>query len=229
MSDAVEALGGDVRETLAASWLGRAEGARSTAETFRVVAAGLRALAAEPELVTLAARAVDDELRHADLCWRMACRYAGRVMPEPPPRPLDLPRYDGADEALRHTLHVVGQCCLNETTASAFLERCLKLATDEPVRAPLRALLADEVDHARLGWAHLASPRLSAQTRAAVAGWLPRMVATNRRMWHKPELPVAPVYAAHGLPSTAEVDAAVEAALADLIVPGLRHVGIAVG
>lgn len=187
------------------------------------------ALGAEAELIALARRAVDDELRHADRCWQLACVYAGRLLPAAEPRPGQLPRYDGASEELRASLLVVAQCCLNETTASAFLERCLHATTAPLVRATFRELLSDEVDHARLGWAHLASPRLSSETRAQIAAWLPSLVAANLRAWHaRPDVPTAPVYAVHGVLPLATTNAAVDAAVDDLILPGLRHVGIEV-
>jgi hypothetical protein len=221
------ALDAEQRQVIAEIWLGRAAGERGSTETFRVVAASLAALDAEPALIALARRAVDDELRHAARCLELACRYAGRALVEPgPPRP-ELPRYDAAPGAVRHALHVVGQCCLNETTASAFLERCLLHATSAPVRATFRALLADEVDHARLGWAYLASPRLSPDLRAAIAAYLPSLIATNLRSWRaRPTVPADPIFATHGVLPWATVDEAVLAARDELILPGLRHVGI---
>jgi rubrerythrin len=217
------------REVVALVWHGRANGERATAETFRIVADGLAALGAEPELTAMARRAVDDELRHAELCWRLAEYYAARTLPAPRVVALDLPTYDGASDELRHTLHVTAQCCLNETTASAFLERCLRDATDKAARALLRELLSDEVEHARLGWAHLASPRLSTETRQAVASWLPRMAATNARMWgRRPAIAITAAHAAFGVPAWETVDEVVAAAFEELIVPGFRHVGIAI-
>ena len=217
------------RAVVAEVWLGRARGERGSAETFRLIAAGLAALEAEPELVALARRAIHDELRHAERCWQLACSYAGRELPQPAVPALDLPTYDGASEALRHTLHVCAQCCLNETTAGVFLERCMRETTAAPARALVRELLADEVEHARLGWAHLASPRLSTGTRQALASWLPQMIATNRRMWgRRPPIAIAPEHAAHGVPSWETIEEVVATALDELIVPGLAHVGIAV-
>lgn len=227
MTADVDTLADDERRVISDIWYRRAEGERAASETFRVVTDGLAALDAEPELIALSKRAVDDELRHADRCWQLSCIYAGRVRPEAAPRDGALPRYIGASEELRHSLLVVGQCCLNETTASAFLERCLQTTTAPAARATFRVLLSDEIDHARIGWAHLASPRLSAEARAAIAAWLPSMIASNLRAWHaRPDVPTAPVYAAHGVLPLASTNQAVDAAVADLILPGLRHVGI---
>jgi hypothetical protein len=223
----VDVLADTERSLISDIWYRRAEGERGSANTFRVVADGLAALDAEPELIALARRAVDDELRHADRCWQLACLYAGRLLATPDARPGELPSYESAPEALRHSLHVVGQCCLNETTASAFLERCLQHTRAELPHATFRELLSDEVDHARLGWAHLASPRVSTETRAAIAAWLPSMIATNLRAWQaRPDVPVDPVYAAHGVLPLATTNQAIAAAVDDLIIPGFRHVGI---
>jgi hypothetical protein len=225
----VSALDLDARRAIGNVWLARAQGESATAETFQLISEGLAALHSEPEIITLANEAIEDELRHAERCWELACIYADRELAKLPPLTLNFPTYAGASEELRHTLHVVAQCCLNETTASAFLERSLQLAASAQVRSTLRELLGDEVRHARIGWAHLASPRLSTATRQAVAQWLPQLIATNLRMWRRrPAVVVEPVYPEHGVLAGATIDEVVEVALDQLILPGLRHVGIMV-
>jgi hypothetical protein len=220
-------LDAERRRVVAEVWRGRADSERSTAETFRIVANGLAALDAESDLIALARRAVDDEMRHAKRCWQLACLYADRELPVPRPHALVLPSYEGATEELRHTLHVVGQCCLNETTASAFLERSLQLVRAEPVRTVLRELLRDEIDHARIGWAHLASPLLSTATRQAIAPWLPQMIATNSRTWCRQlDILLDDVHAEHGVPTWSTIAEVTATALDELILPGLRHVGL---
>jgi hypothetical protein len=62
MEDGLTALSFDDRRVIASAWQGRAQGERTAAETFRVVADGLVELAAEPDLIALARRAIDDEL-----------------------------------------------------------------------------------------------------------------------------------------------------------------------
>lgn len=42
---------------------------------------------------------------------------------------------------------------------TSLMTRCLEVAKDEEIRTTLRDLLRDEVQHARLGWAHLAAER----------------------------------------------------------------------
>src|SRR5204863_1917294 len=135
---------------------GRAASEGVVSESFRVMAASLAALHAPDELVALAARGIDDELRHAELCHHVASRVAGQALEPPAPLPFALPAIN-APEELRHSLYVLGHCALNETTASAYLRIALADASGALAHAALRELLSDEIDHSRLGWAHLAT------------------------------------------------------------------------
>src|SRR5262249_45765141 len=160
----------------------------------------------DPSLIELAARAVDDEMRHTELSRRVASRYAQRDIPPTPILPLSVPRHERASDRLRHVLHVVGQCCMNETIASSFLETTLapaRLATSAP-----RGVVSDEVDHGRVGGALLGS--LDDRTRHEVEPWLPSMAIANLRMWRTAPrtYPEGSTLAAHGLPSETVVEAA---------------------
>lgn len=224
---AIDSLDPADRRALAQVWAGRAEGEARTAATFRWIHSLLLADGAAPALCALAERAVQDERRHAELCAAVASVYAGHVVPPPavPSQPT-LPVYSQAPESLLPALHVVGQCCLNETTAVAFLKTCLAHARSPFVRPVLRALLADEIDHARLGWSYLAAPAAEA-TRKAIAPWLLPMLQTNLRVWRdRPKLPLRPALAEHGCPPAEAIDQVVVAATRELVVPGLAHVGV---
>jgi hypothetical protein len=177
----IEALEDGQRAELTEVWLGRAASERRVADAFEVVRDALAALRAPDEVVKLATRAVDDEYRHEELSRVVASRFAGREL-EPPPRlALVVPEHTGADGELLHTLHVIGHCAMNETFASAFLETSLAFAKAPLARAAVQELLSDEIDHARLGWAHLGS--LDAKRRTEVAPWLLPMVRANLKMW----------------------------------------------
>jgi hypothetical protein len=54
---------------------------------------------------------------------------------------------------------LVAVCCISETMNVALMTRCLEVVKDEEIRSTLHELLRDEVQHARLGWAHLAAER----------------------------------------------------------------------
>jgi hypothetical protein len=223
----MEALSERDRERLAQIWLYRSATERRVADSFEVITASLRRRAAPAALIAISARAVDDEYRHTELSRVVASRFAARELVAPPRLPLEAPKHEGASPALRDTLFVVGQCVLNETTASAFLESCLEHARGELARVALRELLSDEIEHGRLGWSYLAW--LDEAERAAVGPWLLPMAYLNLKLWRE-ETPADPehvaVLAEHGAPPAAVIHEALVGALTSLIVPGLRELGM---
>src|SRR5262249_43197350 len=88
----------------------------------------------------------------------------------------------------------------------------------------------DDVDHARIGWALLASDRLPEGFRAELERALPTLVRIARNAWlaratdHDDAAPRG-----HGCLSGARVREAVDEALRDLVLPGVEHFGIATG
>jgi hypothetical protein len=222
----LEALEPAQRSQLAAVWLARAASEQRVAGAFEVVRDALEDLRSEPQLLALAARAVDDEHRHAELARQVASRFAGREL-EPPARlTLVVPEHRGAPDRLRCSLHVLGHSAMNETFASAFLEAALGSCRAPYARASLRELLSDEVDHARIGWAHLAA--LGSEKRAELAPWIDSLVRANLKMWRESgrEYPSDPALHRHGAPSAEVVESALLGAVRDLIIPGLDHFGI---
>lgn len=221
----LDALDDDDRQQLVAVWLGRAASEERVATSFRVMCDSLAALAAPDEIAALAARGVDDELRHAEICRTVASCIAGRELPPPPALRFELPQID-APEEIRHSLYVLGHCALNETTASAFLEATLVQTSGVLARAALRELLADEMDHGRIGWAHLAA--LAPAARQRLSPWLLPLVKANLRAWRESPRLCAPrpALVAHGAPDGDTVERALLTAVRALIVPGLRHLGL---
>lgn len=229
---AVDALDGEARDFLARMWLSQAATELRVARSFAVVHAALRTLRADPGLVSIAARAVDDEHRHAALCKRMAAAYFGAEVVDPPELPFAPPAHAAATSAEeRSVLHVIGQCAFNETFASGYLSASLEGAKVPLARAALSELLSDEVDHARIGWAYLAT--LPEGHRAAVEDWLLPLAVCNLREWRALATPRLDAVAArgqdvlaeHGFPRADVVEAALVTTLRDLVVPGLRHFG----
>jgi hypothetical protein len=224
--DSIAELSSRERCMLADVWLGRAASERRVADSFVVVRDALASLDAAEELVDLATRAIDDEMRHAELSRDVASRYACEPLAHPPRLALAIPLHAGASERLRHVLHVVGQCAFNETIASAFLEAALAEATAPLARAALRELLSDEIDHARLGWALLGT--LDRELLREVDAWLAAMAIANLRMWREAHRAYAcdAKLAMHGAPSVESVENALILAFRDLILPGFEHLGM---
>jgi hypothetical protein len=221
----LEALCDEDRRDLVAVWIGRAASEQRVSTSFQIMRDSLTALAAPEDLRALAARGIDDELRHAEICRTVASRIAGTEVAQPPPLAFALPQIDAPEET-RHALYVLGHCALNETTASAFLEATLTKTRGALARAALRELLADEMDHGRIGWSHLAT--LAPAARRRLVPWLAPLVAANLRSWRAtPRLSQArPALVAHGAPDPDTVEHALLTATRELIVPGLAHLGL---
>lgn len=221
--DSIDALDEATRALVSKSWLSRAAAERRAADIFELIAASLRALDGQAVLIELADRSIDDELRHAEICRLVASRYAGREL-SAERLFVDPPAHVGASEALRHSMWIVGQCAFNETTASAFLDESLEQSRAPLARAALRELLSDEIDHARIGWAHLAS--MSRSRLQELAAFIPRMLEANRREWSRAAGADDDRYAAHGFISRAAIARVVDAAEREVIAPGLERLGL---
>jgi hypothetical protein len=193
--------------------------------SFGVVHEALLTLDAPKPLCDLAERAVDDEMRHGELCRMVASHYAGKELDLHPDLPFSYPAHEAASDALRPLLHVVGQCCFNETIASSFLEASVEAATDPFAKAALRELLSDEIDHGRIGWAAIAAS--PAQVRGQLQAWLLPLARGNLKMWRDASRPYpdADALEAHGAPSAARVEQALVTAFVGLIIPGLQALG----
>jgi hypothetical protein len=225
---AIDQLSDAQRNELASIWLARAASERRVADAFEVIRNAFRDLYGDTALSALSVRAIDDEFRHAELSRRVASRYAGRELAEPERLRLVVPEHPGASPRLLRTLHILGHCAMNETFASAYLEAGLLYADAGLARAALRSLFSDEIDHARLGWAHLAG--LDADERAELAPWLPALVRANLKMWRDTPRPYPsdPVLHAHGAPPADAVERALLDAIWLLIIPGLERFGLPV-
>jgi hypothetical protein len=90
-----------------------------------------------------------------------------------------------------------------------------------------REHLKDEIDHARLGWAHLASDAVDRDLSQRLGRRLSRLLEVNVAEWKRPDehLPREGVRA-HGHLSVEENDAVVDAAVRDVVLPGFALLGI---
>jgi hypothetical protein len=117
------------------------------------------------------------------------------------------------------------QSCLSETVGSAALKTLLDRARGPVVRAALRELLRDEIDHARIGYAHLSSGLVSANHKDHVRRALPTLLEVTRGAWLAESDSAPPIVpAGHGCFSYAEVRDVVEDAIQNLVIPGMAEV-----
>jgi hypothetical protein len=220
----IEALGEADRAALAERWGARAANELATSTAFAEIYRGLVALGAPLELLAGAARAVEDELRHAWICHHVATRYAQRDLDAPRVAPTAPPRFQGCNEREARVLHVVLHACLNEGFAVAYLGACLERATAPLAHAAVQELMRDEVEHARLGWAFLAGA--SPADRALVEQALPELVKHAKRLWLDDDGYPATLPKGHGCLGLDELGPLVAQALDELVLPGFEHVGV---
>lgn len=214
-------LDDDLRARIARHWLHRSASERGVSVAFTHLRPRLVATGVSEPVLALVDKAIDDEQRHADLCVQLASRYAGTDQATPPPRFDALPDFGTKDERLEVALIVTGMCCINESIASEWIRSCWQAATAEIAVAANREHLKDEIDHARLGWAHLASDHVDAATRSLVARRVPKMIEVNVAEWKRPDEHLPPEgVRAHGHLSREENDAVIDAAVRDVVLPG---------
>ena len=224
----VDALPTATRAVVADIWQRRMIAELHSSSTFAYLVEALTAIDGPDLLIALARRAIDDERRHGEICAAMSARYSGTGVDVPAPPPLQgLPRHVGADARQSRILHVIAQGCCNETTATAFLERSMQAAEHPLPRAAMRELLADDLDHARLGWMMLAA--LDADARSQVEARLPELLMRNLASWrNRGQSEESDVMRSHGMLPWREVDALVLESMRDLTVAGFAHAGFRV-
>ena len=225
----IDALEPALRERLGRQWASRATAELRVASIFATLSAGLLESGADPAVLGIAARAVSDEVRHAEICRRLAERYSGHAVAWPAPGRGSMPRLARAPVDLRATLHTVAMGCVNETIASAWLEASLRTAISPLARAALRELIADDIHHARLGWAHLASSFVGDATRRDLGAWLPALLDAAAMQWtrdSKDKLPEG--CPEHGVPSNEATRRVVRDTVAGVVLPGFESLGVPV-
>lgn len=224
--ETVERLAAGDRRWLASYWRQRATSELNARQGFLALAASLEQYPSDPVVHQLVARALDDEIRHADLCTGLARLYAPEAWPPPEaPPPFDAPDY-GATGPLKVALQITAMSCISETLAIVFLRACQQTIDSPVLRTLHRSHLSDELQHARLGWAHLAwcAPDL----RQAVRPHLDGLITTHIQQWRTriATLP-EPGIPGHALPPRAQLDAAICEAADNLLRPGFAWLGMA--
>ena len=220
------------RARLAATWMRRSQAEYLAVSTVSVLAIDLVAAMAPADVLSLCLRAGIDEVRHAELCLRMAEIYSGeRHMPPPGMSSLpDDPERPRLHQALANTMLV---SCVSETYATTVLAATRDVTEDPTAKAVLTAIYSDEVMHARLGWAYLryaidtggqgAIDAASAMVPIALRG------VANVVERERPDGEVTDAVRRHGLMTPEEEREIFAACVRDVLVPGFTALGIAVG
>ena len=159
------------------SWLWRMEQEHLAVSVFSRLAIKLALLGCQPVVLEMVTRAAADEVRHASLCGAVARRWLGDdAVPEffvGAPLKTDW-RAATAQQAV--VLDVIETCCVSETLTGVFFTHMLAMTTEPVARATVKSLLADELDHGRVGWAYLNERHQRGDDFAFVDEYLPAIV-----------------------------------------------------
>ena len=224
----IDALAPALRDALARHWTHRASSELSVAVALEELRPRLRDVGAARVVLDLVDKAIDDERRHGRLCVDLASRYHGSEVPCPAPRPHELPAFGTGDERTEVAMLVTGMCCINESIACAWLRACFRAATSPLAAFANKIHLEDEVDHARLGWAHLASSHVGDAVRASVRARVKDLVRVNVAEWRRDDAFLPPEgEPAHGHLSRDDHTQVIDDAVRDVVWPGLALVGVA--
>ena len=222
----IEAMLPSARRAVADTWQRRAHEELKVAAAFTVLCRELLETGADAQVVAVASRAVNDEVRHGEICRLLASRYRGEDLPWPPAVAID-PHPPRDDVEVRTALHVTAMCCVNEAIAAAYLETSFAAATGLCARAALRELLQDEVEHARVGWIYLGRAVGSAPLRRAVqANVLALVQKVVGCWWDGSAITLRDGMPEDGLPSVAVMRACATTAVREIVLPGFTQVGL---
>ncbi len=218
---------GIIRARVASTWAFRTRAEIEAAARFARMASELAEVGATEVVTRGAADAAADELRHRDLCARLAARWGEPNAADHVPPRHRIGRSD-MDPRDRLLVEVVAVCCVSETMNTSLLTRCLEVAKDEEIRTTVHELLQDEVRHARLGWAHLAAERAAGRGQF-LRDVLPLALAASVEpgfLQGQPHVPWTDALFDYGELPSAELVQIYRDTLDLVVFPGLDAVGI---
>ena len=171
------------RREAALQWAGRARNEHGSVQQFAQLTQVLASACVELELLGVLARMITDEVRHAELCARMAqtlwpegLSREPRVFRWPQPRPpwadpaSPRDRVDTEERLVWAAGTILTACCLGETLSKPMLDALVVVSTEPLAEAVSRQILRDGHLHATFGFEalELLWPRLSEAGRAGL-------------------------------------------------------------
>ena len=206
-------------------------GEYTAVDLFAQLASGLALHGAPFDLVAAATRIPSDEIRHADLAFRMARLLSERDV-EVQFDPVSVnKRWTEAKSLEAIDVTIVEVSAIGETLSCALLGECRKRASDPTVRAIFSSIVADEVHHARLGWYYLAwrAPQWTRPERQRIADRAGALVVdVEARFWNGRDAPEEARSAARalGVLESEGQRKAVRSIMEDEVVPALDALGL---
>ena len=157
------------------SWRARALHEHQSSCVFSRLLPQLIEAEASIEYKTCVLRAAMDEIRHASLCMHVVRYLGGDPVIEASLATEALPEHPNRTARERVLRNVIFACCMSETVSTSLLAEERELATEPRIQRIVEQLSADEILHAKLGWALLEEwlPQLTNDERAGLARYLP--------------------------------------------------------
>jgi hypothetical protein len=160
-------------------WSYRAGLEASAAVRFDRLADRMIAASAAPDLIAIAREASQQEHTHVRLCADLAARFGvDAAVPMATAPEVAPPSWSVHDRLL---YEVVAFCCVAETANAAVVMTGEAEVDDRAVRRAVHTILADEVQHSRLGWRFLATHPIDDRQRGWLGHYLPVMMAGTVR------------------------------------------------
>lgn len=214
-------------QLIAATWNFRARAERSARLRFTRLAETLSEEGVPEQILTMAHTAIEDETRHIKLCDTLAESF-GWDRPIGPPTPHGaIGPTDGAPGD-RLLFEMVAFCCVTETINAAMLLEVRRIVEEPQIRETVQAILKDEVNHSKLGWAYLQHARNQGRG-AFLPKWLPKMFygAGVEEIYAEDNgSREAPHLAAYGELSFGRRTGIFRASMRDIVLPGLETMGV---
>ncbi|MCB9609663.1 MAG: ferritin-like domain-containing protein [Polyangiaceae bacterium] len=210
-----------VRELLRDEWTRDAQLEHASIASFARFTLELMALGAPPQLLMAAQRAAADEIRHAQDCFALASRYAGRAVG---PAALDVTGSLEIPDLDTFAVSCFVEGCIGETVAALIAEAQLDVVQDDQVRETLQRIAEDEATHAELAWLSLAwaIPRGTVNLKRRLQSALDTAMAQSALVAQSLSLDEVEQLHAHGRLTQAERQDVREHCLAEVIEPCLK-------
>lgn len=139
------------RDSAIATWRGRMVNEHISAQVWAGLVPQLMAAAAPPSILAAVPAAIADELRHAEQCAGVVLALGGDPVARLPPI-VTVPEHDDVSPLEGALRNLISVGCLSETIAVSIIRAEHAELDGTALGEVLRSILADEIQHARLGW-----------------------------------------------------------------------------
>jgi hypothetical protein len=211
-----------IRALLAQRWAADAALEHASVASFARFVLDLLALGAPASMVRDAQEAMRNEIAHAERCYALASRHAGRAIG---PGPLPIAGVAVGGSRVEIARRALEEGCVGETIAAVLAERTLAVTSDPEAREVLEVIARDEAAHAALAFRFVAWAAEDGAVRSELARTLPSTIAAAQAaLADHAVTEVDATLEAHGQPGGALRARAAREALNEVVLPCLAAI-----